>query len=429
MKYLIVFFFSLIAAMSFGSAYAVSDYVWSVPYDATLKFDAPASACTASASYYSTVNNTSDFTCTGGSYTNATTYSMELTRDDGVILNINSLGTPIPCVAPQIWDNDLQACVDPPPQCTPPQVYDAAIGFCVTPPDCSGTVGDVVNGNVVPVGPGPASMCTGGCNYNVTDFVFTSTDYGYWRFTGDGASCSGPTAPPQSDPPPPEDPITPTDPTPPVTDDGNPDAEPATDENQEQMSQQLEGIQNQLQNLEQGSANETNAQNTTNDLLSQLLNEARGTGDSGTGTGDQDGNGTDDFFADGACVTPPACDGPAIECAIAQQAYSTRCNLQDETQDITETDVMASVGATQTLEQYFDPSDPANTIDLTGSFTAPAETTSACPADYAVVTRFGSFNISYSYICDFGNTVRPVVLLAAWIISGLMFYGSLMRDW
>jgi hypothetical protein len=304
----------------------------------------------------------------------------------------------------------------PDPTCPTGQVYDSDIGFCVTPPDCSTTVGQTVNGTVTQAGVGPAGQCYSGCFYETSDFVFTSTDYGYFRFTGNGQSCSGPTDNPLPQPVP----------EPTVTDDGNQTSEPATDENQEQISQQLGGVQDQLGNLEKGIGSEINLSNQRNDLLADILAAQL---EGNQGDDDKDGDGTDDSYADGSCAGPSVCNGPAIECAIAAQAYATRCNLQDETTDITETDVMNQLGATQTIEQYFDSTDPANNIDVTDSFTAPAETTSSCPPDYQVVTSVASFNISYAPICSFGNTVNPLVTLAAWIISGLMFYQALMKEW
>lgn len=322
--------------------------------------------------------------------------------------------------------------------CPAGETYDFTQDKCVAPTNCP-------SGSFTVDYAGPEFVTTTSCVVNGSGFSCEGTASGppitnnngltvqLYSYTGDecGVNNDGTGGPEVTPKPEPVDPITPTpEPEPPVTDDGDTTDEPATDENQEVISNQLKGIQEQIQNLEQGSVDEVQTGNQSNSLLSEILSEIGSLNSNGSGgTTDGDGDGTDDSFGDASCLGPPVCNGPAIECAIAAQAYWTRCNLQDETEDIVEQDVMDTLGATQTIEEYFDPADPDNQVDVTGSFTAPVETTSACPGDYAIGTRFGTFNISYGYMCDFGNTVRPIVLLSAWIIAGLMFYGSLMRDW
>lgn len=339
------------------------------------------------------------------------------------------------CVAPEVYNVGTGTCAIPAPACPPGQTQDPVTGLCFLPPTC--TAGNTYDGNFVTT-PAAIAECVGGCQYQPTTFNSSDGVSGYWTYVSDGVSCAGPTGnptptpDPATPPPTPETPITPTTPEPSLQTDPNAPAAPATDKNQQVISQQIGGIQKQLQNLEKGTGSQITQGNQQVSLLQQIADSVKGqgTGTSGDGTGDQNSDGTDDFFADAQCTGgPPPCNGPAIECAIAQQAYFVKCNLQMPKPDIKESDVMASVGVTQTLEQYFDPSSPSNNIDVSDSFTPPPLNISACPPDYAVNTQFGSFNISYSYLCDLGDSVRPLVLLSAWIIVGLMFYGSLMRGW
>ncbi len=318
-------------------------------------------------------------------------------------------------------------CAVPLPQCTLPQVFDPVIGFCVTPPDCSNTTGQGFQGGLVAAG-AIGNTCSGGCEYQPSDFTFQGTNTGFWTYSGTGNACAG-GAPAPVPLPPPETPITPTPPEPSIPNDNNTTNEPASDEGQETISNQLGGVQNQLQNLEKGTGSLITQGNQQNSLLQQIANKVgQGTGTKGPGTSDENGDGVDDSFTDGGCLGPPACNGPVIQCAIAAQAYATRCNLEDDTVDITEADVMLSTNTTLTLEQYFDSTNPSNQIDVTNSFTVPAATTSACPPDNIVQTSYGNVDITYSYICQFGTTVRPVVILGAWLIVGMMFYTTLLRN-
>jgi len=341
----------------------------------------------------------------------------------------------INCTDPQVIDLANHSCGDPAPTCPSGQVWDATIGFCVTPKDCSGTVGDVVDGNVQPVGPGPSSMCSGGCEYATSDFIFTSADYGYFRFTGTGATCSGSTPAPTPAPLPEPTPETPTEPTTPEdpipTPDPGTEGDPATQGNQHTISNQLHGLAGQMGNLESGQGKLINQGNTTNSLLTNIANqlqEGNGTGSSGNGTSDQDGDGTDDSFSDGGCLTAPTCNGPAVECAIAFQAYNTRCNLQITDPAATEATVMADVGVTQTVEEILTVA-PEDEHDASTMFTSPTPAGGSCPADYSVSTSLGSVSFSWGPICEFGTDTRPVVLLAAWIVAGMMFYNALLRNW
>lgn len=170
-----------------------------------------------------------------------------------------------------------------------------------------------------------------------------------------------------------------------------------------------------------------------------------GTGSDGGSTGlggiDQDGDGQGDCDPSiedcGAsntgggltCDSPPTCEGDAIACAIRFQAWSTRCNLEDNTTDITESDVMGQLGQTQTIEEYFDTANnPENEIDVMSETTLPTPTSGTCPPDLDMTLSIGSLTFPSQPICDIATIVRPAILALAYLISGLMFYNGLVRD-
>lgn len=186
------------------------------------------------------------------------------------------------------WDEDTQACVEQ-FHCDPPYVLNTdaespLYGFCYLPPQCEGTIGQSFNGNPGPVGPGPAYTCVSGCRYAVSDFIFTSADYGYYTFTGNGEDCiagqdGDETNPlPDYEPTPDQTPEEPTDPLnkPEVAEDGNTTDEPATDENQETLSRQLDFQSSQLSVIEKNSGAQALLQSDTNGLLTEIAKNTQG---------------------------------------------------------------------------------------------------------------------------------------------------------
>jgi len=132
-------------------------------------------------------------------------------------------------------------------------------------------------------------------------------------------------------------------------------------------------------------------------------------------------------FTDSGCQVAPRCTGDALQCAIARQAWETKCNLVSDTDEVTEADVMAQTGQTQTVEDYFDHANPDNVIDTEQLYNPPTASTASCPADISVTTRFGNFNFSYQPLCDLGALVRPLILALSVLIVAFMFYYALLR--
>lgn len=433
MRHLKISLLFVLANIYAGHAFAliptqtVGDFhYWSTVYP-SIKLSSPEAVCDDSASRLD--SSTYDYTCDHVDYNDSTIYFQreKLTSPGlGGISTVSQGFVTIQCVDGSAWDYQAPVGICP-EYCPPGDTYNYSTQQCDTPVVCD------LGFNLTQEGTGspPSSICQASCEY-VPDgpAVYFGGDSWIANYKTNGSTCTGDSSNPLPNPnindqpdqfPDLEEPT--------IPDDGDSTKDPATDEGQEGISNQLGGIQSQLSEIGQGINNIDSNTNGVESLLAQMLAQGQGTGTSGTGTGDQDGDGTDDSFSDGGCGAPPACNGPPIECAIANQAYLTRCNLQDETTDITEADVMAQTGQTETLEQYFDDTKPENIIDIDNYFTPATETTSSCPGDYNITTSLGSINLGFSKLCDFGNAVRPIILLATWIVVGFMFHNSLLRNW
>lgn len=185
--------------------------------------------------------------------------------------------------------------------------------------------------------------------------------------------------------------------------------------------------------------------NTTTNNSTNFTGESPNTGEEGDGASvglggiDTDGDGQGDCDPSkedcGAsnvsgglnCSSPPQCEGDAILCAIRFQAWHTRCNLEDDTTDITEADVMSQLGQTQTVEEYFDHDNEDNIIDLDETVELPTPETGSCPADITVNTSIVSFTLPTQPICDIATLVRPAVIAITYLISGMMMFQGLIR--
>lgn len=165
------------------------------------------------------------------------------------------------------------------------------------------------------------------------------------------------------------------------------------------------------------------------------------TGTSTTGSG-QEQQPEDNNSASGGseCDSPPVCDGDAIQCAILQQQWDTRCHSDYEvsgssdcstdlscsgdpiqcailaqqrqqncnlTGTITEADLdLDSASATSELAETVD---LESTIDIESIFTDPG-TSASCPSPTAINLTPGTFYFDYSPFCSVMENLRPFVL-------------------
>jgi len=325
--------------------------------------------------------------------------------------------------------------------CTDPQVIDLENHGCKDPSPCPSTGSFTVSNGINEF---PSTYCQTGIGDGGENCAASGSgpalqgNNGLWSklYTYNGQTCNG-TDPTPTPAPEPIPPITPTDPAddpdPIPTPDPGTENDPATHGDQHTLSDQLGGLSGQLRNLEGGTSGLQQGQNQGNSLLSQILDELKngtgGGGSGGTDPTDQDGDGTSDSFGDGGCTGPPSCNGPAIECAIAAQAYYVKCNTQVEEPTDLEADVAANIApGVPTPEDYFDDTAVGNIIDVDTYFDPPLLNSGSCPADY-YATVFGQvITFSWGYVCEFLGYVRPVMLAIAWLISGFIFYRGMVRD-
>lgn len=176
---------------------------------------------------------------------------------------------------------------------------------------------------------------------------------------------------------------------------------------------------------------------TTNTTNNYYDDTTTGNSSGGTPDGQVDGVcdpsvetcGTDQGSAeDNGCGALPTCTGDAIQCVILKMQHDTRCNLQTEIDDVTETDVMSQIGVTETIEDWkaANDADPDNTIDVDTEFFSDTPGTAACPADFSINVPFMAtpVTIPNQPICDFLNFIRPAVIALSYLVSGLMIFAA-----
>lgn len=177
-----------------------------------------------------------------------------------------------------------------------------------------------------------------------------------------------------------------------------------------------------------------NSTNTTNNYYDDTTT---GNSSSGTPDGQVDGVcdpavencGTDQGSAeDNGCGSLPTCTGDAIQCVILKMQHDTRCNLQTEIDDVTETDVMSQIGVTETIEDWkvANDADPDNNIDVDTEFFNDTPGNEACPADFSVSVPFMATPvvIPNQPICDFLDYLRPAVIALSYLVAGLMLFAA-----
>lgn len=334
--------------------------------------------------------------------------------------------------------------------CTPPQVPDGN-GGCEDPPTnmCGNTAGDIQRDLI---GASPvAFVCISGCRYENSQpaggMVVTSTGSfttaSTVTYVGTGEECDNSE---QTNDPPTNTNVTDTDSdgipevngnelpeTPPPSDGCTllPDGSLYCGSNASTPPAPDDGTPGQQATPDQTVTNTTN--NTTNNYY-----DSNTTGNSSSGVPDgQDVGvcdpavetcGTDQGSAsDNGCGALPECTGDPILCVTLKMQHDTRCNLQSDTEDITEAEVMTQLGVTETVEEYFavDESDPNQNIDV-GTIITTTPGTSACPADISITVPFmpTAVVIPNTPICDFLSYIRPAVIALSYLVSGLMLFSA-----
>ncbi|WP_343736076.1 virulence factor TspB C-terminal domain-related protein [Acidovorax sp.] len=144
-----------------------------------------------------------------------------------------------------------------------------------------------------------------------------------------------------------------------------------------------------------------------------------GTGGGGTGSGNGDGDGEDGSGFGGSCMSGFACEGDAIQCAIAKEQYARNCKLFDDTS--AESDLY-NANKGKTGNQTGDL--PGNeTISLSGRIdTSDPLGGGGCIGDLSVTVWGHGVSLPLSNLCQYlamlGNILVAVsMLMAARIVT------------
>jgi len=131
----------------------------------------------------------------------------------------------------------------------------------------------------------------------------------------------------------------------------------------------------------------------------------------GTGEGDGEGEDTESTYSASACGTAPACEGDAIQCAIATQQHEANCLITGDGSPIT-TESLLGAGEATTLEV-----DPSDQYDISGMLDTSSFVAGACPAPRTISVNGQDMTIDYTELCNLADILGYLVMFTASIIS------------
>lgn len=345
--------------------------------------------------------------------------------------------------------------------CPEGQEFDAKKGECVPPPhQCE--VGDVIGpykypgvlsgGFVTPVPPAPTSACKNGCEYSRSSKssgcqsgVFGT--FCTYTFTGTGVDCTsspdndmggdsgeGPNANDGGDggqgPGDGSDGDNEGDGGDENNGDGQddfpeaPETSTAEGDAKESTLQEVKSVLGTLskedtsKKIEKGTKDIGVKIGETNKLLGELkdaVGKIPGGGGSGSGNGEGEGSSVvgGDF-----CDVPPVCTGDAIQCAILDQQYITRCNAEDLYDYDKHKDKIDDLFH----DPKFELKDPTE-VELSSFVTGHTRWLSAtCPADETMSLRTNggrTFSLSYVPLCNAADSIAPLIVIIATLLATL----------
>jgi len=131
------------------------------------------------------------------------------------------------------------------------------------------------------------------------------------------------------------------------------------------------------------------------------------------------------------CGSPPVCTGDAIQCAITEQVFLTRCAIEvPDNLSVDESDVNIQAGNDTGLniDNVFDV-EPENIIDLSDPLSGYVPNVlGSCPPPYVFTFRGNNIDLPLTAICDFADLVRPLVLLLAFLSASFIYFNGLIRE-
>ena len=129
-------------------------------------------------------------------------------------------------------------------------------------------------------------------------------------------------------------------------------------------------------------------------------------------------------------MTPPECEGDAIQCAIAEHTWTLECREYLWRKDLVgDADYRAGdsllkesdKNEIQETDVAFD--DVINELDDSGAGFGGSAT---CPSDITIgLGPFGTIPISYHWICELAALLRSVIIAIAWVMAALIVFRRL----
>lgn len=162
-----------------------------------------------------------------------------------------------------------------------------------------------------------------------------------------------------------------------------------------------------------------------------------GDGGSGDGDGDDDASAPGDGELVGGECTQETRKGPdcsdnmnATECAFGLQLWQARCDQKLAHEDIVGTDeyrdgdsLLSESDANQVGNTEVDFSEALSDLDDSGSGFGGA---ASCPADRTInLAGFGTIKIPMTFICQWAEKIRPLIIALGWLSAGLIVLSSM----
>lgn len=163
-------------------------------------------------------------------------------------------------------------------------------------------------------------------------------------------------------------------------------------------------------------------------------------GDDCAGDGDGDGipdneGGTE--YTQANCNTVPWCKGDVIQCAQAREAWRTMCEVRKQAESIFGTEQERTEAQNQlnneaqAVDTVQEMEDVVGTTEINVGDLADFNTqlipsgSAACPGDIIIPVWGTSFSVSFAPLCGLADSVRPLLLLFAYISAAVILYRAL----
>lgn len=345
------------------------------------------------------------------------------------------------CPADTVFNTKLAECAppEPPEECENGKISGPYVFTGVM-------AGSYVVMNPVP----PPTACKNSCKYfrqynsKCNNGTMGGKPFCLVSYVSDGSSCKS------TDSPDPEDP----DKLPPLPDDGDDDGNtgnngdgdgndgnsngdgygdapeqlPPSDAEGDAKESTLKDIYNELSRLAKEDTSKKTADNTkkisdliasTNGKLDGVIKAINDKPVGGGGSGSGNGNGDGESVVGGDfCDVPPVCTGDAIQCAILDQQYITRCNAEDLYDYEKHKDKIDDLFN----DPKFELKDPTE-VEMSSFVTGHTRWLSGtCPADETMSLRTNggrTFSLSYLPLCNAADAIAPLIVIIATLLATL----------